>query len=209
MAVPMGGAMTRSAALREEGGQCGGTREERISGEIVAGRESPVRRKYVLFVLMVLFALVLAMVLAGPASAGAKTGFSTTATMTDWTFDDYTELYAGPTVQGSGDVRTFRDVSDDPRLSGWTVFSVNRFRMLTYPPYPPYFIVGHATYRTETLTGDVWEGTVTIKANATTGVASLTAEGHGVSGSVTGLTVKWTALEFSFVQERTGYIIEK
>jgi hypothetical protein len=166
-------------------------------------------KRLLLPLLIPVLALVLVVVMVGPASAGAKTGFNTTATMTDWNFDSYSEFWAGVTVHGWGDVRTFRDVSNDPRLSGWTVFSVNRFRMLTYPPYPPYFIVGHATYRTEALTGDVWEGTVNIKVNGATGVASLTGEGHGVSGNVAGLQVKWTATEFDFVQERTGYIIEK
>jgi hypothetical protein len=177
-----------------------------------------VKRKYVMFVLMMLLALVLVVVLAGPASAGAKTGFSTTGTMTDWNFDNYHEFWAGITVHGCGDVRTFRDVSDDARLTGWTVFSVNRYRMMVGNLNARYFIVGHATYRTEVWSVDengdfvastgVWEGTAEVKVDGATGIAILTGEGHGVSGNVAGLKVKWTATDINFVQERTGYIIE-
>jgi len=174
-------------------------------------------KRLLLALLIPVLALMLVMVMAGPASAGAKTGFNTTGTLTDWNFDSYHDFVAGITLHGWGDVRTFRDVSDDARLTGWTIFSVNRFRLIG-DPNARYFIVGHATYKTEVwsvdedgdfvaLTG-VWEGTVEIKADGTTGIASLTGEGHGVAGNVAGLKVKWTATDIDFVQERTGYIIE-
>jgi hypothetical protein len=74
---------------------------------------------------------------------------------------------------------------------------------------------GWGTYRLEVAGGGVWVGTFTEVVNLATGMGTQSGQGRGVSGSVAGLHVKWTAVAdgsgwpFHMTLETTGYVIQQ
>lgn len=73
---------------------------------------------------------------------------------------------------------------------------------------------GWGTYRLQ-VAGGVWVGTYTETVNLVTGMGRQSGQGRGVSGSVAGLQVRWTAVAngatwpFGMTLDTTGYVIEK
>jgi hypothetical protein len=161
--------------------------------------------------LLLLLVLVLVAALAGPASAGAEKIAFTTHSLANytapperaWASGDAAEHLRGGPIEAT-------DVSTYPLLSGTNYITENlNFDLVAMRGY------GWGTYRLEVAGGGVWVGTFTEEVNLLTGMGTQRGQGHGVSGSVAGYQVKWTAVAngatwpFGMALNSTGYVIEK
>jgi hypothetical protein len=151
-------------------------------------------RRLLLPLPIILLALLLVVVLAGTANAGASrvlfTGQQEIITENQTSDRDFAAGRWAWTYHSFDHEVVLTEDTSLNYLNGEMV--QHAAEVLVAPPLGAgAFAVGHCTYTLVTSSGN-WEGTIVVKVDVILGVTTFTAQGRGVSGEVDGWSVKWT-----------------